>query len=52
MDHASCRNQAASPKAVHRLEILTSDRPEHDLRVVQQLDAIRALLVAPIEVRS
>jgi hypothetical protein len=51
MDYPQRRHQATTPEAVLRLDLLTSDRPEHDLHAAQQLAAIRALLLAQVEVR-
>jgi len=38
------RRQAVHPEAVFRLDILSSSRPEHRLRVEQQISAVSALL--------
>jgi hypothetical protein len=44
-DQQQHRQSATDPTAVVRLEILAGDRPEHQLRLAQQLDALRALLL-------
>jgi hypothetical protein len=45
MDHPHRRRPATSPEAVHRFDILSSDRPEYGLRLTQQLEALRVLLL-------
>ena len=44
MQQAALRRPATSLEVGHRLDMITSDKPEHEMRRAQQLDALAALI--------